>query len=533
MLGVVLACGSTGPGPGAASGASSSSESASHGSSESATPELQVPAPRLAGAKERKSAGPTRLRGGRDRLPLSVATVPVSVSLRAIADRLDRLLPGGLRKHWHRVEDGKGRKVDLTYRVTRGKPDLSWSDGVLVTHLPVSYHARFKAEVKNPIPLGPRWIRLTEGTDWGTAAEPQRVVLEVRTHLEISPDWRLSSRTTMSEVAFPPPPPGDICIKKGIRICVSKSTVAPSINRQIEKELAPHLRGIFGEIDQRLKSEVRLRQRMEKLWSTLQCPLRLSKAAPEPVCDCRNQSGPSRYLQLAPEGLFLSELSGDGRQVRATVGMSGRPTVIDGLCPSSGRRPLPEARPAPGRAGFELVVETEIPFTDLSRILDKNLKGKRFPPKGEQQVVVEKAEVAGGQIDNARQLIVIRLLLGGVTRSVIYLRGYLQYRPEKKEIRLADPDYTVETEDLFVVALDSLNHEGFRKRLARFARWDLGPELEKAKQLVEKTLGGRKKGGLHLKGRIDSLQPADYAVTDTGVIVRLAARGQLQVQFHR
>ncbi len=490
-----------------------------------------MPAPKLAGAKERRSTGPTRLRGGREPLPLSVATAPVSISLSAIADRLDRLLPGERQKDWHRIEDGKGQKVDLTYRVTRGKPDLSWSDGHLLTRLPVSYHARFKAEVKNPIPLGPKWVRLTEGTDWGTAAEPQRVVLEARTRLEVSRDWRLSSRTAMGEIAFPPPPPGDICIKKGIRICVSKSTVAPVINRQIEKELSPHLKRISSEIDQRLKSEVRLRQRMEKLWSTLQCPLRLSKTPPEPACGCRDQPARGRYLMLAPEGLFLGELTGDGRQVRATVGMSGRPSVVNGPCPSSTARSLPDASPAPARAGFELVVESEIAFADLSQILDKHLHGKRFPPKGEQQVMIEKAEVAGGQIEKGQQLIVIRLLLGGVTRSEIYVRGHLQYRSKKREIRLVDPDYTVETEDLFVAALDALNHQGFRNRLARFSRWDLAPELDKAKKRVEKMLGGKKQGGLHLKGRIDSLQPVDYAVTETGVMLRLAARGQLQVHY--
>lgn len=515
LLCLVSACGSAGSRPGSEPGDD--------------RPALVVPAPSLAGPEARAAAGPTRLPGGLETLPLSVVTAPVSLPLGAVEERLDRLLPEKVERDWHRIEDSKGQRVDVTYQVRREKPDLSWSGGSLLARLPVSYHARFKAQVKNPLPLGPKWVRLTEGTDWGTAAEPQRVVLGARTRLQVSGDWRLTSSTSMDRVAFPPPPPGQICIEKGIRICVGKNTVAPLINRQIEKELKPHLQKISREIDRRLQEQVRLRAQVDKLWSVLQCPLQLSGAAPRPLCECKGEQG--SFLQLRPEALFLGEITGDGRAMRVTVGASGRPRVVNGTCPAPDKRPLPDRAPVPKGSGFELVVESEMGFDELSGILDKNLKGRKFPPQGEQQVVIEQAALIGSQVDNGEHLLVIRLRLGGITRSLVYVRGRLSYQAKKREVRLSELDYTVETEDLFVAALDAINHDDFRRRLAEQARWDLGKQLKKAKKRLRRLLEGKKKGSLLLRVGIDSLQPLDYAVTDKGVVFRVAARGTLQVDY--
>jgi hypothetical protein len=190
----------------------------------------------------------------------------------------------------------------------------------------------------------------------------------------------------------------------------------------------------------------------------------------------------------------------------------------------------------PGRTGVELVVETELGFDELSEILDRNLKGRKFPRRGGQQVVIEQAGVAGSQLDRGEHLLVIRLRLGGITSSEVYVRGRLSYRARKGEVRLADPDYTVETEDLFVAALDAINHEAFRRRLARIARWDLRTHLEEARERLQALLPGkthekRDKTGLQLRGRIDSLEPVDYAVTDRSIVFRMAARGTLQIDY--
>ncbi len=475
-----------------------------------------------------KTAPNTTVVANREALAPSLVSVLLNVPLDAVSDRIHRAVPETMEKGWHAIGDDSGRKVELSYKARRERPRLSFKDGMLITTLQVSYQARFKARIRNPLPIGGKWIRLTEAADWGTDAEPQRVLLTASTRLDISDDWKFKSKTRLHDIAFSDPPPGKICIKKGIRLCVSKSSLAPAINQQIERTLRPHLQRACKEIDRRLPEQVRLRERVQQLWSAIQCPIALDKGA-RPACDCRKQQGP--FLLLGPKALHTGDITGDRSRIRLAVGLTGRPRVVLGHCPPTVSRPLVRRQPLPPNPGLRLAVESELRFKELSKILQQNLGGKRFAAGDGKQVVIERVEIAGHQIENDRHLLVIRIRLGGATSAVVYIRGGLTYHADSGQLRLSDPDYTVETEDLFVAAMEIMNHEAFRRALGRYARFDLRQHLDRVRRHLRGMLSRKDTRGFTLEGSVNSLLPLDYTITQKAIVFRIAASGRLQASY--
>jgi hypothetical protein len=489
--------------------------------------EIMVPPPKLAGADEAKKFKPTPL--GKNKagpLPLSVVNVPVSISLKVIEDRIDELVPREIKQGWHKAGDGKQARIDLEYTVHRDRPQLHVNDGALITKLLVRFHARFKGKVKVPVPLmGKKWLPLAEVTSWGTAEQPNELMVKARTEINVGYDWRLQTSTTIKNITFPKSPEGEICVKKGIKFCVAKATLAPMVNQELEKRLRAELEPAVAEMDGKIAGYVQLPGRVGDLWQRMQCPIQLGPST-RPLCGCQGREG--RWLMVNPEMLYLGEIFQDGKELRMPVGLSARPVITEGECPKSGKRPPPQ-RAAPVKlSGFEIAAEADLGYDDLSVPLNENMKGTGFVREDSKPVTVEEARFVGFLVHDEEPRLVIRLRLGGSVDAVIYAHARVRFNRKTGRARLADITYTAETEERFVKSAPFMDHVGFCSELSKFARFDLKAELEKAGRKLQEIIARRTMTGFYLNATVDSVRPLDYRMMEKALRVRVAARGSLE-----
>lgn len=214
---------------------------------------------------------------------------------------------------------------------------------------------------------------------------------------------------------------------------------------------------------------------VEKALDELRAPRKMPFAKRQEAC-----------LDLAPDALVLSPVTGGGSAMPLKLGVEVAPRVVVGKCPPSGaaaKQPKVVAKNVPLGDHFELQTAFAIPYLELTKMVRPSLVGKRFGD-ADHGVVVDTVEIGDTQ---GRTL--VHLTVHGALDGDLYLWGTPTMVEEKGRVIMRIPDLKVAAESRSILqniglALWSAVGGGLEGALKDKLHMDMTAEIEDAKKAM-------------------------------------------------
>ena len=255
----------------------------------------------------------------------------------------------------------------------------------------------------------------------------------VRSKPTLTAHWRLEPNLT-GEVAL-----ADSTVTlAGIKINVA-SEAKPLIDREVNKQIAS--------LQTRLRNDPIIERSAREQWSKMCRSIPLGG----------DKTGlPSLWLEMRPVRAAAAQPQVDSRNVTLTVGVQAEtrivPTATQPVCPFPAQlelvAPMDNGKLAVG-------VPIDVPFTELNRLLEAQLKGKRFPEDGSAPVEVEVRAASLAAASN-RLLISLRVKarerkswFGFGAQATVHIWGKPALDRKNQILRLSDLTLAVESEAAF------------------------------------------------------------------------------------
>ena len=312
----------------------------------------------------------------------------------------------------------------------------------------------------------------------------------------LTADWRvapnLSAAVTIGE--------GALSIA-GIKLNIAKET-KPLIDRSVAEQVAA--------LEARVRNDPFLGQAARREWA------KLCRAIP---LGAQRAGLPDLWLELRPTRAIAAQPRVDAAAVTLTIGVEAEtritPAATTPQCPFPERLELVPAT----RSRVAIAVPIDLPFTEVSRLLDEKLKGRSFPQDGSGPlaVTVLHSEIAAS---GDRLLISLRVKareraswLGLGAEADVHIWGRPTLDAATQTLRLADMMLAVESEAVFglIGAAARAAIPYLQAAIADSATVDLKPFAASARRSIGEALAEFRQAG-------DGFQ-ADASITD----IRLAA----------
>jgi hypothetical protein len=252
-------------------------------------------------------------------------------------------------------------------------------------------------------------------------------------HPALTSAWRIEPNLT-AQVAI-----GDGAMSlAGLKINVANE-VKPLVDRSVNEQVAL--------LQERMRNDPAMEQAARREWARMCSSISLGGAA---------NGLPELWLELKPTRAFAAQPRIDAAAVTLTVGVEAEtrilPTKTNPNCPFPARLDL-VAQPQGGRIAVSVPID--LPMTEVSRLLEAQIKGKTFPEDGSGpvDVQVEKASVAAS---GDRLLISLQVKahekkswFGFDAEAVVHVWGKPALDRDNQMLRLIDVTLAVESEAAF------------------------------------------------------------------------------------
>jgi hypothetical protein len=319
----------------------------------------------------------------------SIVTLPVAVALTALRTTLDAAAPRSFAgKHENPMSDAFG-KTDIGWTIGRGPIALAGRPEGLTLSAALSGTLRITDQAAVPAKKGasdradtftgvlnPDAERGVQ--DLMTGAFDQRGEIRGNAMLiarpTLLPNWRidpkLSGHATIAD--------GGLSIA-GITVDVSEE-VKSIIDRTVTEQV--------NSMQTRLRNDSAMEQVARREWTKMCRSISLAALA---------VGAPNLWLELRPIRAFASQPLLDAATVTLTVGAEVETRIVSTAtkpnCPFPAQL---EIVPPVEQGRFAVAAPIEVPFTEISRILNAQLKGRTFPENADAaaQITVLHARVA-------------------------------------------------------------------------------------------------------------------------------------------
>lgn len=347
----------------------------------------------------------------------------------------------------------------------------------------------------------------------GIDGDAPRIRVTLTSALHLTPDWRLRARTAVPVVAPVSDEPRDKCRVTLLKLDVTDRVVAAVRGR---------LEGKAALLDEKVAA-LDVRSKVGHWWTLLGRPIRVSDRV---------------WLELRPESLRVGALRGgltrdsgrrSGGVLVAPVTLLARPRVVTGERPDSSTRALPDFTPGtPSTAGLHLLLEAVLGYDDATRVLTRQLVGRRFA-RGDRSVSVR--EVRAFAASGGRVALAIRLA-GDVDARVV-LVGKPRYDHATGTLRVPDLDYAVADASLLVRGADQVGHDALRDALRERAAWPVAFLVDSARARAERAMNRDLAKGVRLGAKLNAARALGVFAASDGLQVRASAGGRLTLDVDR
>jgi hypothetical protein len=338
-----------------------------------------------AGTASRTAAGAAQLPPLKPVTRTSYADAPVAIAHSAIRAALDKAAPRNLAGKNDNPVSEILSKADIGITVARGAMAVGGNAGALTISTPLNGNLRVTGQIASKAgditgsigglinsSIGKKVGGLT-GKVLDQRAEVRGNVA-VTSRPAITPNWRIEPNLT-GQVSL-----GDSALQlAGFKINVA-SEVKPLIDRAVNDQI--------GSLQSRLRNDPMLEQTARREWA------KMCRAIP---LGGGNTGLPALWLEMRPTRAFAAQPRIDASAVTLTVGVQAEtrivPTQTKPNCPFPARLEILAAK---NEGRVAIGVPIDMPFTHVNKLLEAQLKDKRFPEDGSGafEVLVRRATVA-------------------------------------------------------------------------------------------------------------------------------------------
>jgi len=248
---------------------------------------------------------------------------------------------------------------------------------------------------------------------------------------------------------------------------------------------------------------------------------------------------PALWLEMRPTRAIAAQPRVDAAAVTMTIGIEAEtritPTQTKPDCPFPDKISIIP----PTAGGVNIAVPIDMPFTELSKILETQLTGRTFPEDGSGPVDVT---VKGATVAASGERLLISLLVrakekksffGFGGEANVHIWGKPVLDQAQQTLRLTDIELAVESEAAFgllgAAARAAMPH--LQKALAEKATVDLKPFASNAQKKIAAVIADFQKNedGIRVAAEITKLRLADIAFDSKTLRVIAEAEGAINV----
>ncbi|MET0969861.1 MAG: DUF4403 family protein [Tardiphaga sp.] len=339
------------------------------------------------------------------------------------------------------------------------------------------------------------------------------VVISARPQL--ATNWRIEPNLT-AQIAL-----GDTSVAvAGARINVP-AQVKPVIDKAVSEQIAA--------VQQRLRNDPAFEQSARREWAKLcrSIPLQGASAAQ------------SLFLELKPTRAVAAQPRIDANALTLTLGVEAEtrvtPVQTKPVCPF----PATLAIVPPGPGKINIGVPVDMPFTELNKIIEAQLKGKTFPEDGSGSVSVT---VKTSKIAASGDRLLISLLVNAKEKqswfgfggeAMVHIWGKPVLDQTKQVLRFSNLEMAVESEAAFGLLGTAARAAMplLQSTLAERATIDLKPFASNAQKKIAAMIADFQKNeeGLRVDAEISSLRLGDITFDSKTLRVVAEADGAVGV----
>jgi len=331
------------------------------------------------------------------------------------------------------------------------------------------------------------------------------------------PNWRLEPNLT-GQVNI-----GDVSLSiVGVKLNVSRE-IKPLLDRSVADQVAA--------LQSRIRNDPVIEQAARREWAKMCRSFPVGKVAP---------GVPDLWLEVRPVGAVAAQPKIDASAVTLTVGVQAETRVV--TAETKPDCPFPatiEIVPPMEQGRVSIGVPIDMPFTEVNKLIEAQLKGRTFPEDGSApaDVTVKSATVA----PSGDRLLISLLVkarekkswFGFGAEAMVHVWGKPVLDREAQVLRLTNIELDVNSEAAFgllgAAARAALPY--LKDALAENARIDLKPFAANAGKSIEAALANFRKSeqGLSVEAAVTSLRLAGIEYDSKSLRVIAEADGTVKI----
>ena len=460
----------------------------------------------------------------------SVVVAPTAIALTAIRDALDAQAPRDLSGKRENPLGQWLQNAELGWTMSRGALAIAGRPEGLTVMAPLTGTFRLTGEIGAQI--GDQFVggvlgallndqlRKQGGSLAGRALDQRaevrgNILLAARPAL--TPDWRLDPNLSGQTVI------GDANLSiAAVKLNLSRE-VKPLLDRAVAEQV--------NALQARLRNDPLIEQVARREWAKMCRAIPLGKAA---------AGMPDLWLEVRPVRAVAAQPKIDAAAVTLTIGVHAEtrisPTESKPDCPFPA---TVEIVPPMEQGRVSVGVPVDLPFTEVNRLIEAQLKGKTFPEdkSGPVEVTIQRATVAAS---GDRLLISLRVKanekkswFGLGAQADVHVWGKPLLDTVQQVLRLTDIALDVQSEEAFgllgAAARAAIPY--LKDALAENARVDLKPFAANARRSIEAALADFRtpQPGVQVDAAITGLRLAGIAFDANTLRIIAEAEGSVTV----
>lgn len=466
----------------------------------------------------------------------SVVLAPAAIALSAIAEALDAQAPRNLSGTPQNPLSKLLANAQLTFTVNRGPFAVSGQPGVLTVNTPLSGQFQAVGTVAGGVGSGVAAAGNVIGSLLGGGLGQQvenfagkafdqktdiRGSVTTTARPAIAPNWRLApnlaAQVNVADVALP---------IGGLKLSVA-SAVDPVLDTMVRQQT--------GALETQLRNNPFIERAARSEWA------KLCRAVP---LGAAGQGMPNLWLEIQPRRAIAAQPQIDNKAVTLLVGVQADTRIVPNEtkpdCPFPNELDLvPQGNQGQANQGHvDIAVPIDIPFTEVSRLLEAQFAGKTFPEDGSGSfaVTVKNASIAPSG-DRLLISLLVRVKKNGFfslgADATVYVWGRPALDQVNQILRFTDVALDVQSRAAFGLlgAAAQAATPYLQTMLAEKAVIDLKPFAADAKTRIAAAVGNlaAQAPGVSAKATVDDLRLTGIAYDSKTLRVIANASGSVNI----
>jgi hypothetical protein len=413
-------------------------------------------------------------------------------------DSLERAIPRTYGDINTRLQAGNNRRAHFAFAVAREPFKLRVDGRTVSLSTVVEYEARGWY-----LPL----IGPTMTAACGTGGVPRpRIAATLISSADITPDWRLRTRTRIGRLEPVTDSARDRC-----RVTIFRIDVTNRVIEATRRLLEMGLKNIDDGV-----ARWDSRSRFEQLWRTLQRPVRFTDSV---------------YMIMRPFSAQLGPISANRDTVIARLRLVASPSVVTGPYPNEFElmTPLPRLGPMSRVGeGAHVQMEGSLAYPVAKALLARVLVNREFEQSGRKLKIrdVDVMGIGGGRV-------ALGITLEGAANGRIWFTGTPALDRDKRELYVPDLDVDVGTANLLVRGFEWLKGEEILTFLRARARVSEAELIGRLSEMAEQGINRKLTEGINLSGQVHRAEATSVRASVADLRVRAFAEAHIRLAISK